>query len=311
MYSEWSKTNFKQNATCEWCTILVFWLIVYLHMANHCPKSQGCTPSRCILKNFYFPQYFPIHSESSKTDFKQNSTCEWCTTLIFWPIVYLKMTNHCNKNQGCTPSGSILKNFYFHNTSLCTQNDLNQILRKTQLVNGVQPWFSGRYFIFTWTIIVPKARVVDHQEVFKNFYFPHYFPMHSEWSKSDFKKNSTCEWCTTLIFWPIVYLYMTNHCPKSQGCIPSGSILKNFYFPLYLPMHSEWSKTDFKQNSTCEWCATLIFWPIVYLHMANHCPKSQGCTPSGSILKSFYFPNYFSMHSDWSKTDFKQNSTCE
>ena len=31
-------------------------------------------------------------------------------------------------------------------------------------------------------------------------------------------------------------------------------------------------------------CYTLIFWPIVYLHMTNHCPKSQGCTPSESIF---------------------------
>jgi len=223
--------------------------IVYLHKTNHCPKSQGCTTSGSILKNFYFPQYFSMHSEWLKTDFKENSTCEWCITLIFWPIVYLHMANNCHKSHGCTPSGSTLKNFYF----------------------------------------------------------PQYFPMHSGWSKTDFKQNSTCEWYTTLIFRPIAYLHMANLCPKNKGCTPLGSILKKFYFPHYFPMHSECSKTDFKQNSTCERCTTLIFWLIVYLHMANHCPKSQGCTPSGSILKKFYFPQYFPMHKEWSKTDFKQN----
>jgi len=144
------------------------------------------------------------------------SVCEWCTTLIFSPIVYLHMTSHCPKRKGCKPFGSILKFFYF----------------------------------------------------------PQYFPMNPEWSKTDFKINSTCEWCTTLIFWYIVYLQITNFCPKSQGCTPSGSILNNFYFPQYFPMHSEWSKTDFKKNSTCEWCTTLIFSPINYLHITNHCPKS-------------------------------------
>jgi len=193
-----------------------------------------------------------MHSELSKTDFKQNSTCEWCTTVIFLPVVYLHMNNHSPKSQGCTPSGSI----------------------------------------------------------FKNFYFPQYFPMHSELSKTDFKQNSNCEYCTTLIFLPIVYLHMTNHCPKSQGCTRSGSILKKFYFPRCLPMHSEWSKSDFKQNSTCEWCTTLLLWPIVYLHMTIHCLKKQGCTPSESILKKFYFSLYFPMHSEWSNIDFKQNSTC-
>jgi len=216
-------------------TTLIFWPIVYLHMIIPCPKSQGSTLSWSILKNFYFPQYFPIHSEWSKTDFKQNSTCEWCTTLIFWLIVYLHMTNHCPKSQGSTQSGSI----------------------------------------------------------FKNFYFPQNLRMHSEWSKTDFKQNSTYELCTTLIFWSIVYLHMN---PKSQGCTPSGSILKNFYFPQYFPLHSEWSKPSFKQNSTIEWCTTLILWPIVYLHITNHFPKSPGCTPSGSILTNFYFSQYLPMH---------------
>jgi len=219
MHSEWSKTNFKQNSKCEWYTTLIFWPIVYLHMTNHCPKRQGCTPSGSILQNFYFPQYFSMRSEWSKTDFKQNSTCEWCKTMIFWPIVYLYMTNHCPKSQGCLSFGSILKNIYF----------------------------------------------------------PQCFPVHSESSKTDFKQNSTCEWCTILIFWPLVYLHMTKHCTKSHCCTPSGSILKIFYFRQYF---SEWSKTDFKKNSTCERCTTLTFWPVVYLHMTKHCPKSKGCTPS-------------------------------
>jgi len=47
-------------------------------------------------------------------------------------------------------------------------------------------------------------------------------------------------------FLTIVYLHMTNHCPNSQSCIQSGSILKNFYFTAILvPMYSEWSKTEF------------------------------------------------------------------
>ena len=129
----------------------------------------------------------------------------------------------------------------------------------------------------------------------KKFYFPQYFPMHS---KTDFKQNSTCEWYTTLISLPIVYLHKTIHCPKSQGCTPSGSILKNFYFPQCFTMPSDRSKTDFKLNSICEWCTTLIFWPIVYLHMTNLFLKIQGCTLSGSILKNFYFPQYFPMHSE-------------
>jgi len=163
IHSKWSKTDFKQNSTCEWCKTLILCPIVYLHMANHCPNSQGCTPSGSIL-------IFHNTSLCTQIDLKQilskNSTCEWCTTLIFWPIVYVHMANHCPKSQGCTPSVSILKNFYFPYTSLCTQNDLKQILRKTQPVNGVQHWFSGPQFIFTWSIIVPKARVVQHQEVF-------------------------------------------------------------------------------------------------------------------------------------------------
>jgi len=154
-----------------------------------------------------------------------------------------------------------------------------------------------------------KPELYTILKYFKKFYFPQYFPMHSEWSKTDFKQNSTCEWCQTLIFWPIIYLHMTNHCPKSKNCTPSGSILKNFYFPQYFPMHSELSKTDFKQNSTCEWCTTLIFLPIVHFYMTKHCLISQGCTPSWSILKNFYFLQCFPMHSEWSKTDFKKNST--
>jgi len=137
----------------------------------------------------------------------------------------------------------------------------------------------------------------------KNFYFPQYtYPVHSEWSKTDFKQNSTCEWCTTLIFWPIVYLHMTNHFPNNQGCTPSESTLKSFYFPQYFPMHSEWSKTDFKKNSTCECCTTLIFWPIVYLYMTNHCPNNQGCTPSGNTFEKFYFPQY----TQFTQNDLKQ-----
>jgi len=113
--------------------------------------------------------------------------------------------------------------------------------------------------------------------------------MHSEWSKTDFKQTSTSEWCTSVIFCPIVYLHMTNHCHKSQGCTPSGSILKNLYFQQYFPMYSEWSKTDFKQNTTCEWCTILYFLPIVYLHMTNYCSKSQCCKSPGSIQKKFLF----------------------
>jgi len=193
MHSEWSKTNLMQNSTCEWCTTLILWTIVYLHMTNRCFKSEDCILSGSILKNFYFQEYFSMHSEWSKTHLMQNSTCEWCTTLIFWPIVYLNTTNHCPKSQGCTPSGNISKIFYF----------------------------------------------------------PQYFPMHWEWSKTDFKKNSTSEWCTTLNYWPIIYLHMTNHCPKSQGCTPSGRNLKHFYFLQFFPMHSEWSKTNLMQSSTC------------------------------------------------------------
>ena len=97
---------------------------------------------------------------------------------------------------------------------------------------------------------------------------------------------------------------MANHCPKSMGCTPSGSILKNFYFPQFFHMHSKGSKIELQQNSTYEWCTTLIFCPIVYLHMDNHCPKSKGCTPSGSIFKKLYFLQYFPMKPERSKTEF-------
>ena len=148
------------------------------------------------------------------------------------------MTNHCPKKRVAHHLEVILKISIFRNISLCTQNNIKQILNQ----------------------------------------------------------NSTCEWCITLILWPIVYFHMTIHCPKRQGWTRSGSILKKFYFQQYFPMHSEWFKIYFKQNRTCEWCTTLIFWPIVYLHMTNHCPKSQGFTPSGGILKNFHSPQCFSMH---------------
>ena len=124
-------------------------------------------------------------------------------------------------------------------------------------------------------------------------------------------QNSTCEWCITFIFWPIVYLHMRNHYPETQGCTPSGSILKIFYFPQYFPVHSIWSKNDFYQNWNCELCTTMIFSPIIYLHITNQCPKSQDYTASGSILKKIYFPQYFPIHSEWCKTDFLKNWTCK
>jgi len=219
-------------------------------MTNHCPNRKGCTPSGSILKNFYFSTILVhMYSEWSITEFKENSTCEWCTILIFWPIVYLHMTNHWPNSQSCTPSGSISKIFYFT------------------------------------TILVP---------------------MYSEWAKTEFKENSTCEWCTTLVLWPIVYFHMTNHCPNSQGCTPSGSILINFYISLILvSMYSEWYKTEFYQHTICEWCTTLAFWPIIYLHMTNHFPNRQDCTPSGSILKNFYFSTILvPLYSEWYKTEF-------
>jgi len=138
------------------------------------------------------------------------------------------MTYHCTRSQGCTPSGSILKN-------------LN---------------------------------------------FPQYFPMLTEWSKTDFNN-----------FWMVYDPDYLAHSLSSHdqslfqipGLYTSESILKNFYFPQYCPMHSEWSRTDFKQNSTCEWCTTLIFWTIDYLHMTNHCPKSQCCTQFWKYFKKFLF----------------------
>jgi len=147
--------------------------------------------------------------------------------------------------------------------------------------------------------MVQNIRVVHYSQV--------EFRIKSVLNQSECIGKSTCEWCTNLIFWPIVYLNMTNQCLKREDCTPSGSIFKNFYFPQYFPMHWEWSKTDFKQNSTCEWCTTLNYWPIVYLQMTNHCPKSHDCTPSGSIFKNFNFLQYFPTHSEWSKTDLMKN----
>jgi len=150
---------------------------------------------------------------------------------------------------------------------------------------------------------------------------------------------------------------MTNHCPKIQGCKPSGCILKKFLFSTILPyafryrisakvnqwivyypdflayglsshdqllslnqglytiwkyfkkfyisqqyflMHSEWCKMKFLAKLTCEWYTTLIFRPIVYLIMTNHCIKTQGCTLSGGTGTLFYFPQNLAMHSEWS-----------
>jgi len=38
-------------------------------------QKPGFYTIRKYFKKFYFSQYFPMHSEWSKTDFKQNSTC--------------------------------------------------------------------------------------------------------------------------------------------------------------------------------------------------------------------------------------------
>ena len=113
----------------------------------------------------------------------------------------------------------------------------------------------GLKFILSWPIIVQKPRTVHHLEVFlKIFYFPQYFTVHSKCSKIECKQNSTCEWC----FWPKVYLIMINHCPRTQDCTPSGSILKNFLVSITLPyMPTKWSKTEYMQKSSCEWCTTL------------------------------------------------------
>jgi len=146
MYSEWSITEFSKTQPLNGVyTTLVFWPIGYLHMTNHCPNIEGCTSSRNIFKNFYFSTILvPLYSEWSKTEFKQNSTCEWCTTLVFWPIVYLHMTNHCPNSKGCTPSRSILKNFYFCTILVPMYSEWSKTeLSKTQPVNGVQPWFFG------------------------------------------------------------------------------------------------------------------------------------------------------------------------
>jgi len=207
-------------------------------MPNDFPKSQGCTPSGSIFKNFNFTQHFPIYacmySELSKTDFKQNSTCEWCATLIFWPIVYLHMTNHCPKSQGCTPSGSIFKKFYFTQYfpiySELSKTDFKQ--------NSIHLWmvYNPDFLAYSLSshdqsLSTKTCRFVHHLEVFlKISIFNNTFLCIYSCRmiyKTDFKQNSTCEWCTTLILSGsyIVYLYMSNHCPKSQGCTPSGSIL--------------------------------------------------------------------------------------
>ena len=82
---------------------------------------------------------------------------------------------------------SILKKLsIFHNTFLCTQNDLKQNFSKTQPVNGVEPWFSCLYFILTWQIILSKARVFHHQEIFQKFYI---FHNSSQCTQNDLKQN--------------------------------------------------------------------------------------------------------------------------
>ena len=65
-----------------------------------------------------------LHSKWSKTQFKQNSTCEWCTTLDLWSKVYLKHDKSLSKNPGLYTIWTYFKKFsIFHNTFLCTQND--------------------------------------------------------------------------------------------------------------------------------------------------------------------------------------------
>ena len=49
---------------------------------------------------------------------------------------------------------------------MCAQNDLKENLSKTQLVNGVLPWFSGLKFILTQPINAPMRKFVHHVKVF-------------------------------------------------------------------------------------------------------------------------------------------------
>jgi len=190
-----------------------------------------------------------MYSEWPKTEFYKNSTCEWCTTLDFWPRVYLHMTNHCPNSQGCATSGSILKIFYFSIILVPMYSEWSKI---EFWQNSICEWcttlvFWNRVYLHMTNHCPNSQGCTTSGIILKNFYFfTILLPMYSEWPKTEFQQNFTCEWCTTLVFWPSVYIHMTHYCPNSQGCTPYGSILKNFYFSTILVfMFSEWSKTEF------------------------------------------------------------------
>ena len=133
------------------------------------------------------------------------------------------------KPQDCTPSGSISKFSSLHNTSLCTQNNLKHNFSKTQLVNGVQPWFSGLKFILTWPTSSPKSWIVHHLKYFKKFSSFHNTLCTQNDLKQNFRKtqlvNGVQTWSSGTKF---ILTWTWNRCPKPQDSTPSGSILKNF-----------------------------------------------------------------------------------
>ena len=148
------------------------------------------------------------------------------------------MRNDCPKTQDCTPSWSILKIFVSTIVPMqCTQNDLKQNLCKTQVVNGVHPWISWRKFILSWPIILLNPRIVYHLEIFLKIFYC-MFHNTSLYTQNDLKHNlsktqlvnGVQPWICGLKF----ILNMTNHCPKTPDCTPSGHILKDLPFSTIL-----------------------------------------------------------------------------
>ena len=110
MFSKLSDKEFKQNSTRECCTTLHFRPKVHLYNENQCPKDQDCTQYRTILKNFLVCIILYVLKIIWKRLLaKLNLWMEY--NPIFWPKVYLNMTNQCPKAHDCTPYGSFLKIF--------------------------------------------------------------------------------------------------------------------------------------------------------------------------------------------------------
>ena len=129
------------------------------HVHSVFQNYKDCSISGNILKTFYFPKH----------DFAMYSKCFKTAKLHFWRMNNSEfLANSSSSHVQSVPQNSGFEVFLLFTvmTSQCTQNALKQIFSKTQLVNGVQLWFSGLKFFLTWPISAPKPRNLHYLEVF-------------------------------------------------------------------------------------------------------------------------------------------------